>query len=345
MTTIGLGSRRVVELLAARKIDPEPLLKRVGLSVADLANRDLLVPARAEVILIELAAHAAGDAVFGIRMAEGANPRDAGLLFYLFNATAAIRQALTLLPRYVGIANASIRMSVAFSTTGGAEAEIQYVGLRRRELKHAAEYHLAFVMKVLREIAGRPFSPLQVTFAHHRSFAIRDVERYFAAPVQFDAASDRLRFSKDALDLPVIYADQRLLEILQPYCDRVAALRGGPTASFRMIVENEIQKLLPYGQARIDAIANAVGISSRSLGRRLAEEGTSFSDVLDDLRRALSLQYLAEPGLSIEQITHLLGYGDTGSFAHAFRRWTGNSPTQVRGDPILLEQFKDGSEA
>ena len=111
-----------------------------------------------------------------------------------------------------------------------------------------------------------------------------------------------------------------------------------------MTVENEIQKLLPDGQARIETIANAVGVSTRSLGRRLSEEGTSFSEVLDDLRRMLSLQYLAEPGLSIEQITHLLGYGDTGSFSHAFRRWTGSSPSQVRGDPLLLARFRDDLE-
>ena len=340
---MGLGLRRAVELLVLRKIDPDPLLKRAGLSSADLANRDLLVPAHAEARFIELAARAADDALFEIHMAEGANPREAGLLFYLFNAAAEMRQALTLMCRYVGVANASFRLSVAFSPAG-ATVEILYVGLRRRDLKQAAEYHLASVIRILREIAGRPLSPLDVAFAHHRSFAIREVERYFGCSVQFDAPSDRLRFSADALAIPVAYADERLLEILQPYCDQMAALRTGPTASLRMTVENEIQKLLPDGQARIETIANAVGVSTRSLGRRLSEEGTSFSEVLDDLRRMLSLQYLAEPGLSIEQITHLLGYGDTGSFSHAFRRWTGSSPSQVRGDPLLLARFKDDLE-
>jgi len=339
--TIGLGARRVVELLVARRIDPEPLLRRAGLSGLDLASRDLLIPAEAEAKLIEASARAANDAAFGVSMAEGANPRDAGLLYYLFNAAATLRQALTLLSRYIRIANAGLETAVVFSASGDAILEFGYVGLRRRDLVHAAEYHVAVVVRMFREISGRPISPKGVSFVHPRSFATRDVERFFGCPVQFGAPSDRLQYSRDTVETGVVYADERLLEILTAYCDREAALRGDPSTSFRVAVENEIQKLLPNGQARIGAIANAVGVSSRSLARRLAEEGTTFSEVLDDMRRTLSLQYLAEPNLSVDRITAMLGYGDAGSFSHAFRRWTGASPSQARGDPAFLAKFLD----
>ena len=268
-------------------------------------------------------------------MAEGADPRDAGLLYYLFNASATLRQAVTLRRAYIRIANACLQLCVVFSADADAVAKLEYVGLPRRQLKHAAEYNLAVIVRILREIAGRPVAPVLVTFAHHRSFGIREIERYFSCPVRFGAPSDRLDFSKETLDLPVVDADARLLEILRPYCDRVAALRGDQLASLRVTVENEILKLMPRGEAKIDAVANALGASSRSLARRLAEEGTTFSDVLDDLRRALSLQYIAEPNLSADHIAALLGYGDTGSFSHAFRRWTGASLSQARADPSI----------
>ena len=304
----------------------------------------MLVPAEAEARLIELAARTANDRAFGVSMAEGVNPRDAGVLYYLLNAAATLRQALTLQSRYVHIGNAAIRTTVAFSPAGDATVEFNYLGLRRRELAHVAEYHLAVTVRILREISGRPISPKSVSFAHQRSFAIREIERFFGCPVQFGAPWDRLHFSKETLETGVVYADDRLLEILLKYCDREAASRGDATASFRIAVENEVQKLLPSGEARIDAIANAVGVSSRSLARRLAEEGTTFSEVLDDIRRALSLQYLAEPKLSVDQITSLLGYGDAGSFSHAFRRWTGTSPSQARGDPSILAKLLDSKE-
>ena len=311
------------------------------MSGVDLTRSDLIVAAEAEARLIELAAHVAGDAAFGIRMAEGADPRDAGLLYYLFNATATLRQALTLQARYIHVANASLQMTVAASPNGDSVVEVQSVGHRRHPLKHTIEFHLAAVVKLLREIAGRPVVPTKVTFAHHRSYAIRDIERFFACPIQFSAPSDQLHFSRDTLDTPVLSADSRLLDILKPYAERMAALRGDRSAPLRVAVENQIQKLLPHGQARIDAVASALGVSTRTLTRRMAEEGTKFSEVLDGLRRALSLQYLAEPTLSIDQISSLLGYGDSGSFGNALRRWTGASPSQVRGDSAFRARLLD----
>ncbi len=315
------------------------------MSGADLANRDLVVAAEAEARLIELAAHVAGDPAFGIRMAEGADPRDAGLLYYLSNATATLRQALTLQSKYIHVANASLEMILAASPGGDGVVEVQPVGHRRQPLKHAIEFHLAAVLKLLREIAGRPVVPARATFAHHRSAAIRDVERFFACPVEFGAPSDQLHFSRETLETPVLAADSRLLDILKPYVERMASLRGGRSAPLRVAVENLIQKQLPHGQARIDVIANALGVSTRTLTRRMAEEGTTFSEILDGLRRALSLQYLAEPTLSIDQIGSLLGYGDAGSFGAAFRRWTGASPSQVRSDSAAWAKLVEESES
>ena len=330
----------MVELLAARKIDERPLLRQAGLSHIDLTNSDLSVPAAAEAFLIELAAQAAGDPGFGIRMAEGLNPRETGMLYYLFNAAPTLQRALTLLCRYVRIANASVNWTASFSPTADAVAELNYVGLLRRELKCASEYHLAAVVKVLRAIAGRAVSPTRVNFAHFRCDASREAERFFSCPVEFGTPTDRLFFSRETLEIPVVYADPKLLEILRPYCDRAAALHAPSSASFRVTVENEIQKYLSSGRAQIDAIAGGIGVSSRSLERRLAEEGTTFSEVLDNLRRTLAIQYLAEPSLSVDRITGLLGYGVAGSFSHAFRRWTGASPSQVRSDPARLSRAK-----
>ena len=343
-TSIGLGLRRVVEILAARGIDPQPLLRRAGLAAPDPTSRDLLVPAQAEATLIELAAQTAGDAILGIAMVEGVNPRDAGLLYYLFSTAATLRQALTLLARYVPIANAGLALTISSSAGGDAIVELRHVGLQRSRLKHAAEFQTAVLVKMARQIVDRQISPAFVSFAHRRSFGIREIERYFDCPVRYGAEADLIAISSESLDLRVAYADDRLLELLEPYGDRIVAARGHPCESLRAAVENIIQKLLPDGQARLDAIAAALGTSSRSLSRRLAEEGVSFSEVLDDLRRTLSLQYLADPDLSVDRAANLLGYGDVGAFTHAFRRWTGHTPSQARGDPQMLAHLNNAPE-
>ena len=79
-------------------------------------------------------------------------------------------------------------------------------------------------------------------------------------------------------------------------------------------------------------MARALALSARTLSRRLSEEGTTFAEVVDELRLSLALQYLKEPGFTSAQIAWFLGYESPTSFNHAFRRWTGRTPTAARNE-------------
>jgi AraC-like DNA-binding protein len=76
-------------------------------------------------------------------------------------------------------------------------------------------------------------------------------------------------------------------------------------------------------------------LSVRTLSRRLADEGTTYAEVVDQLRRSLALQYMKDPGMSLSQIAWLLGYEGSTSFNHAFKRWTGRSPSVARNEKPL----------
>jgi AraC-like DNA-binding protein len=125
------------------------------------------------------------------------------------------------------------------------------------------------------------------------------------------------------------------LKALLPFCDLAAKERRTGTGTLRAAVENEVEKLLPHGKANKHCIAQALALSSRTLSRRLADEGTTYEEVVDQLRRSLALQYLKEPGISLAQITWLLGYEGSTSFNHAFRRWTGRPPSAARSEKQL----------
>jgi AraC-like DNA-binding protein len=99
---------------------------------------------------------------------------------------------------------------------------------------------------------------------------------------------------------------------------------------FRASVENAIVPLLPHGKARADIIARELGLSARTLARRLEAEGQVFSSVVRTLREDLARRYLAEKELSISQIAWLLGYREVGAFSHAFKRMTGKTPREFR---------------
>ena len=126
-----------------------------------------------------------------------------------------------------------------------------------------------------------------------------------------------------------------MLEVLRPFCDEAARARSTALGSLRASVENEVQRLLPHGQADAETVAKALALSVRTLARRLHAEGTTFTVVVDQLRRSLALQYLQEPGFSLGQIAWLLGYESPSSFKHAFKRWTSRSPAEARNEKRL----------
>ena len=115
----------------------------------------------------------------------------------------------------------------------------------------------------------------------------------------------------------------------------MAAKERTASDTVRALVEKEVEKLLPHGKAQKRTVARAFGLSTRTYTRTLAVAGTTYEEVVDQARRSLALQYLAEPGMSLSQIAWLLGYEGSTSFNHAFRRWTGSSPSVVhKGKPL-----------
>jgi AraC-like DNA-binding protein len=169
-----------------------------------------------------------------------------------------------------------------------------------------------------------------VELVHLRNSDRREFERFCACPVEFGGTSIQLIFANQTLALPLLTEDTHLLDVLRPICDAAAKLRETVPESLRALVENEAQKLLPHGKARRHNIARKLALSPRTLARRLASEGTTFEEVVDELRRSLALQYIRTPSISLSQIAWLLGYEGTTSFNQAFRRWTGGSPSAAR---------------
>ena len=122
-------------------------------------------------------------------------------------------------------------------------------------------------------------------------------------------------------------ADSELLKILKRHCQMILGARP-KSDGLVFEVQQLITNLLPSGQPKIDAVAQELGMSSRTLTRRLAEAGVTYKGLLDEVRRKLALQYLRDKRISFKQVAYLLGYSEVSAFYHAFRRWVGSSPLQ-----------------
>ena len=134
------------------------------------------------------------------------------------------------------------------------------------------------------------------------------------------------------MDLPILSEDSHLLQILTAYADDLMAERRS-VSGLQSMVANQLVDLLPSGESGTAAIALRLGMSRRSFTRHLAEEGTTFGEILEQLRQRLASRYLADDRMSLQQIAWLLGYSEPGAFTHAYRRWTGTTPRQARKSP------------
>jgi AraC-like DNA-binding protein len=141
------------------------------------------------------------------------------------------------------------------------------------------------------------------------------------------------------MELPIVSEDSHLLQILKAHADDLLAQRR-PETGLQGMVENQLFSLLPGGRLRAAAVAQRLGMSARSFTRRLAQEGTTFGEVLERLRQRLSLRYLADDRMSLHQIAWSLGYSEVGTFIHAFKRWTGTSPGRARRQPFDLSSYE-----
>ena len=335
-TVTGFAINCAIAALRKHNIDPQQLLRRAGLSERSFDDPQARVTTLLQARFLEYSAEALGDTAFGLHLAEEGDPRDAGLIFYVGSVARNVGEALALVARYIRIADESVRMKLARQQEG-FKVEINFAGLSRHLLRHQTEFAVAMAVKAIRAASGYDVRPTRVRFAHIRPRDAQEFERFFGCSVEFGAPSDQLEFSNETLALPLITADPLLLEVLRPFCEEAARTRKTAEGSLRASVENEVQRLLPRGEADTETVAKALALSVRTLSRRLAAEGATFREVVDQMRRSLALQYLKDPGFVSADVAWLLGYKELTSFNHAFRRWMGHSPSVARKAEKLPE--------
>ncbi len=177
---------------------------------------------------------------------------------------------------------------------------------------------------------GLPLKPVQVWFrrpAPPRAQA-QLYQRHFDCPVIFDAGADRLAFAADVLEWPFRSHNPDLLAALVPQLEAELLLRPADTEVAR--VKALLRSRLAGQAPGISAIASELNLSQRTLQRRLAQEGTGFQQVLEQVRRELALDYLQRLDYDLAEVAYLLGYEETSSFHRAFLQWQGLTPGQWR---------------
>jgi AraC-like DNA-binding protein len=328
-SAVGTVTRLAYAHVRASGCDAAPLLQAAGLTLAQIDDPAVRLKVRDQISFLNLAADAVRDDLIGLHLAKPVDLRELGLLYYVLSSSDTLNDALQRSARYSTIVNEGVCLKVVGH--GDVAISFNYVGVSRHLDRHQMEFFATTLVRIARHLTGRRIDPVHVKFMHRRDNVSAEFFELFGQGIEFGAAADEIVFASPVARLPVVSADPYLNKLLIQYCEEALARRPASAGSFRSAVENAIAAVLPHGKARAADVARRLGITQRTLARRLLSEGTTFSGVLEELRCHLAERYLAEEPLSVSQIAWLLGYQEISSFTHAYRRWTGSTPRAARG--------------
>lgn len=212
----------------------------------------------------------------------------------------------------------------------GEEWSIQFHWLLAEELEPAVliECAFAWVLSIARHGTGTRLSPLRVELVQPRAH-VKTIERHFGCPVHSGAARNALVFRASDAERPFVTRNAELLAMLAPQFDKELKQENGDE-NFVERVRAAVQQKLTGRRPTIEDVADALHLSSRTLQRRLQEEGFSFQRVMEEARHQLARQYLNNSVLELNEAAYLLGYNDANSFVRAFRTWEGVPPARWR---------------
>ena len=317
----------VISWVESQGIDSAPFRRLPGLT--DLADPDARVPEAAAEAAWRLAATLTQDSSIGVHIAESL-PRGAlDLVEYAFRSSASLGTALERLARYGRVL--SDRVAARLDARGGGLLLLVRDTGNTSLHPGRAEFALTAALKFAREGTGQNITPLQVCFAHAAPEDTSEYRRVFRVPVRFGAGSNSMMLSATDAARPLQTADEALSRMVRRRLDKILAERhphgSGPLSGHvrRMIVEH-----LGTNTLTPDIIAKALGVSRRTFSRRLAEENTSFRDILDDVRQEFAAALLHDRSLSVADVAFFLQYSEPAAFNRSFRRWTGRTPGEFR---------------
>jgi AraC-like DNA-binding protein len=329
---LGVATRLAAQRLRDAGIILEPLLRGAGLSVGQIDQQNERIGVASQIKFLELAAGKLKDPLLGFRLARDVDLRQMGLLYYAAASSPTLGVALDRAQRYSSIVNAGVALKCLVA--GNFTIAVRYTGIARHYDRQQMEFLMTVLIRVCRVLADRHLVPTAIRLVHRSAAEASELEKFLACQIEYGADIDEIVFPREAAQLHLVGADPYLNELLLHYCDEALAYRRSNASSLRVTVENVITPLLPHGKVRLDDVAQKLGMSSRTLLRRLTAEGLSFAEILNQLRSDLATRYLGESTLSISQIAWLVGYQGVSAFSHGCKRWTGMNPKVMR-DKLL----------
>jgi len=265
----------------------------------------------------------------GFQLGKAHGLRRTGFICYVGLTSPTVGSFLENFTRYSRVMSSPLEIEKSQLWSDGI-LDWDYVISPSQKRRQYVEFTSACLMRTLRHFADKEIIPQSAKFKHNRRSHREELDTYYGCTVEYGAARNGIKFVPSDMDLPLISADPELLGVLQSHGDQALAKMGRNPQELIVDVERKIVDQLGSEVVTLDTVAASFGMSPHTLTRKLEAEGTTFFQLLDDLRNSLAKSYLRDSDLVVIEIAFLLGFSGIISFNDAFKRWTGSSPEEFR---------------
>lgn len=318
----------MLRLLEEHGIDPEQFRKTLGIRREALRDVHARLPSHLVDVGFELAAAQIGDEAFALRAAECWHPSNLGTMGYAWLSSRTLHTGLKRIERFSRILGSRITYRCS------EEADGVRLGFDHGRGDAAvgpllADFSLSILIAMCRVNAGKPMSPASVDLRRPEPANPQPWQAFFGCPIAFGQPVDGFLLAGEVANAPLPSANIPLANTFDAILtEQLAALFDDDIVSR---CKAHVLQHLTSGMPSAEEVARALGLSQRSLQRRLAALGLSFHGVVDETRHELARRYLDDPTKSVTEITFLLGFSEQSAFTRAFRRWSGMPPSIYRG--------------
>lgn len=318
--------RRIVQVSSGPD-SREDLLASIGLS-PDVDPGDWMRETVDEDAYYELLERATATDDFGLpfRYASTVQVDDFGALGLALKTANTLRDALLRLVRYILVLSDTLEYEL-HDEVGGGVFVMSRPG-HRRGAQLANECALAAVTSFLRQVTDSKVTPVAVSFRHHRPPSDEPHRSYFGCPIRFEDRVNALHLSSETLETRTRLADEGLSAFILATLDGLKEEKAERPLEAQ--VYSAVTDSLPDGRPRKSQIARRLGMSERTLHRRLAERGQTFQAITGRAQREAAESLLVNGDNSLAEVAFLTGFSDQSAFTRAFKGWTGQTPLRFR---------------
>ncbi len=332
----------VLEFFKSLALDPQDILGSCGFDSEVLTHPDERISSDTFYRLAQLAIQASGDVHFGLHAGEYLK-HFPNILGYVLANCRSLGEALDKYCTFQQISD-GVYYTELIRDNGLVMIKTGSVVPEGPDLeRHMACAHLSGLVAYAKALLGADYHAVRlqhVYFVHAVPVDIAEYTRIFDCPLSFSQQMNALVLAEHTLDLPIAYPNPELLIFFEQHAAlSLKKLLAGETLTSK--VNRLLVQALPAGDApRIESVAQQLNMSVRSLQNKLKKENSSFSVLLDKVRKEMAMSFLTDRQVSIGEISYALGFTEPSVFHRRFKKWTGLTPTRFREQATTVQDNK-----